>query len=218
MKINLEILDVFYLFDKDEVKELNTKELVPQMVFRRRLTRASKLVIEALAKLEAQNSRIIYGSSFGELLSSANILKSILDESMLSPTDFQNSVYNTAVSYASILFENKNEIMTISSGDETSLKVLKAGAVKALDGDDIVLVCSETLNIENIEEVNSCIDFLESVVALKVKISSENLLKGGGNLSLENIDLKGFPNSIKHLMYLAQNFDKNKKNIVEVNI
>ena len=172
MKINLEILDAFYLFDKDSIEELNTKELVPQMVFRRRLTKASKLVIEALHKIDAKNSRIIYGSSFGELLSSSNILKAILDESMLSPTDFQNSVYNTAVSYASILFENKNEILTISSGDETSLKVLKAGAIKALDNDEVVLICSETINIANIQEVNSCIDFLESVVALKVKINT----------------------------------------------
>lgn len=212
MKINLEILDAFYLFDKDSIEELNTKELVPQMVFRRRLTKASKLVIEALHKIDAKNSRIIYGSSFGELLSSSNILKAILDESMLSPTDFQNSVYNTAVSYASILFENKNEILTISSGDETSFKVLKAGAIKALDNDEVVLICSETINITNIQEVNSCID-LESVVALKVKISKED-----STINLENITLKGFPNSIKHLMFIAQNFDKTKKNIVRVDI
>ncbi|MGJ0363561.1 beta-ketoacyl synthase chain length factor [Aliarcobacter cryaerophilus] len=89
MKINLEILDAFYLFDKDSIEELNTKELVPQMVFRRRLTKASKLVIEALYKIDAKNSRIIYGSSFGELLSSSNILKAILDESMLSQQIFK---------------------------------------------------------------------------------------------------------------------------------
>ena len=198
MKINLEILDAFYLFDKESIEELNTKELVPQMVFRRRLTKASKLVIEALHKIDAKNSRIIYGSSFGE---------------MLSPTDFQNSVYNTAVSYASILFENKNEILTISSGDETSLKVLKAGAIKTLDNDEVVLICSETINITNIQEVNSCIDFLESVVALKVKISKED-----STINLENITLKGFPNSIKHLMFIAKNFDRTKKNIVRVDI
>ena len=213
MEINLEILDATYIFNENEVKDLKTKELVPQMVFRRRLTKASKLVIEALHKIDAKNSRIIYGSSFGELLSSSNILKAILDESMLSPTDFQNSVYNTAVSYASILFENKNEILTISSGDETSLKVLKAGAIKALDNDEVVLICSETINIPNIQEVNSCIDFLESVVALKVKISKED-----STINLENITLKGFPNSIKHLMFIAQNFDRTKKNIVRVDI
>ncbi|AXK49061.1 hypothetical protein CRU87_06905 [Aliarcobacter trophiarum LMG 25534] len=213
MKINLEVLDAYYLFDKVEIENLNTKELVPQMVFRRRLTKASKLVVEVLSKFDLKNSRIIYGSSFGELLSSANILKAILDEDMLSPTDFQNSVYNTAVSYASILFENRNEIVTVSSGDETSLKVLKAGAIKALDGDELVLICSETLNITNIEEINSCIDFLESVVALKVKVSNKT-----PSLDIKNIELKGFPSSIKHIMYIAQNFSKNRDNIVEVNI
>ena len=102
-----------------------------------------------------------------------NIIKNnaILKNDILSPTDFQNSVYNTAVSYASILFKNTSEILTISSGEQTSLKVLKVGAIKALDEDEILLVCCETLNINNIEEVNYCIDFLESAVALKVKIS-----------------------------------------------
>lgn len=213
MKINLKILDAFYLYDKVEIDELNTKELVPQMVFRRRLTRASKLVIEALAKIGSKNHRIVYGSSFGELKASSNILKAILNKETTSPTDFQNSVYNTAVSYASILFENQNEIMTISSGDETSLKVLKAGAIKALDKDEIVLICSETLNIENIEEINSCIDFLECVAILKVKLSNET-----GEMNFENMDLTGFPNSIKHLMHLAQNFDQSKQNIVCIEV
>lgn len=213
MKINLEILDAFYLYCKDEVEELSTKELVPQMVFRRRLTRSSKLVIEALSKIGSKNSRIIYGSSFGELEASANILNSILNQNIPSPTDFQNSVYNTSVSYASILFGNKSEILTISSGDETSLKVLKAGAIKALDKDEITLVCCETLNIENINEINSCIDYLELVVALKVKLTNEK-----ENIELENISLDGFANSIKHILHIAKNFDKSKKNIVRVDI
>ncbi len=213
MKINLEIIDVFYLFDLKSIEPLNTKDLAPQMIFRRRLTKAAKLVIEALATLKAIDHRVVYGSSFGELLSSANILHSILKEQVPSPTDFQNSVYNTAISYASILFENKKELTTISSGDETSLKVLKAGAIKALDGDELVLICTETINIPNIEEINSCIDFLESVVALKVKMTKED-----NTINLENITLKGFPNSIKHLMFIAQNFDKTKKNIIRVDI
>ncbi|WP_026803009.1 beta-ketoacyl synthase chain length factor [Aliarcobacter lanthieri] len=213
MNINLEILDTVLIYDKEEIKELNTKELVPQMVFRRRLTRASKLVIEALSKLDCRNHRIIYGTSFGELLASSNILKAILDSDILSPTDFQNSVYNTAVSYSSILMKNKNEILTISSGDETSLKVLKAGAIKSLDNDELILVCSETLNIPNIEEINNCIDYLECVAALKVKITEEN-----ENISLENIALKYFPKSIEHIVYITQNCVRNKKNIVKIEL
>ena len=213
MNINLEILDAFFLVEKDEVKELNTKEIVPQMMFRRRLTRASKLIIELFAKLEDKEKRVVYGSSFGELLSSANILKSILNDDILSPTDFQNSVYNTAVSYASILFQNSLEISTISSGDDTSLKVLKVGAVKALDGDEIVLLCSETLNIPNIDEINSCIDFLECAVLLRVRISDKS----------KTIEFKddldsNVSKSISHMLSIAKKFDKTKLNIIEVEI
>ena len=125
MKINLEILSASYLFGEKEIENLNTKELVPAMILRRRLTRASKLIIELMSNVDFKEGRIIYGTSFGELLATSNILNAILKNDILSPTDFQNSVYNTAVSYASILFKNTSEILTISSGEQTSLKVLK---------------------------------------------------------------------------------------------
>lgn len=213
MKINLEILSASYLFGEKEVEELNTKELVPSMILRRRLTRASKLIIELMANVDFKEGRIIYGTSFGELLATSNILNAILENDILSPTDFQNSVYNTAVSYASILFKNTSEILTISSGEETSLKVLKVGAIKALDEDEILLVCCETLNINNIEEVNYCIDFLESAVALKVKISKEK-----ATINFENIQNNSYPKAIEHILHIAKNFKNDTKNIIEVEI
>jgi len=213
MRLNLEILDAFLLYSKDEIEELNTKVLVPQMVFRRRLTRASKLVIEALSGIDAKNLRIVHGSSFGELLASANILKAILEDDMLSPTDFQNSVYNAGVSYASILLKNTNEILTISSGEETSLKVLKVGAIKALDNDEILLVCCETLNINNIEDVNNCVKYLESAVALKVKVTQEE-----ATINFSDIKNSDYPKAIEHILHIAKCFDNNKKNIIGINI
>lgn len=213
MEINLEILDATYIFNENEVKDLKTKELVPQMIFRRRLTRASKLLIELLSKIEIDNNRIIYGSSFGELLSSDNILKAIKNNDILSPTDFQNSVYNTAVSYYSILTKNEKEITTISSGDETSLKVLKAGAIKALDGDEIILVCCETLNIGNIEDINSCIKYLEVAVAVKIKLTLEN-----ETLFIKNTNNEKFPMSITHILNIAKEFVREKKNIIKIKI
>ena len=72
------------------------------------------------------------------------------------PLAFQNSVYNTAPSYFSLLHKNKNEILTISSGDDTSKNVLQTGALQAVTtGDEVLLVCSEAINIPNIEEVNT---------------------------------------------------------------
>lgn len=213
MKINLEIIDAVNIVAENEISDLRTKELVPKMVFRRRLTRAARLVVEVVDKVGFEGGRIIYGSAFGELTASANILNAILNDEILSPTDFQNSVYNTAVSYLSILKNNKNEILTISSGDNTSEKLLKIGAIKALDGDEILLLATETINIKNIEEINKCIDYLESVVALKVKVTSSN-----PTLALPTNVNDSYPKSIASLIELSNKFDKNKKNIIEIHI
>ncbi|WP_428025202.1 beta-ketoacyl synthase chain length factor [Arcobacter sp.] len=213
MKINLEILDAAYLYDEKTITQLNTKELVPKMVFRRRLTQASKLVIELMHKINFSTGRILYGTAWGELKSTANILNAILNKDMVSPTDFQNSVYNTAVSYSSILSNNKNEILTISSGNNTSLNLLKAGAIKALDKDEILLICTETINIENIEQTNNCIDYLEVAVALKVKISDEK-----ATIDFKEIENKGFPKSVNELLSIAKLYNQNSKNIVEIKL
>ncbi|QKJ21593.1 beta-ketoacyl synthase chain length factor [Poseidonibacter lekithochrous] len=213
MKINLEILSATYLVADEEISDLRTKELVPKMVFRRRLTRAAKLVVEAVEKVGFENGRIVYGSAFGELKASANILSAILNDQMISPTDFQNSVYNTAVSYLSILKNNKNEILTISSGDKTAEKILKVGAIKALDGDEILLLASETMNIENIEQINKCINTLENVVALKVRVTEEK-----ANINILNENNSKYPESISQMIEIAKNYDENKQNVIEIQI
>ena len=214
MNINLEILDAAYIFDEKEIENLRTKELVPKMVQRRRLTRAAKIVLFLADKISFEKGRIVYGSSFGEIPSTANILNSIKDNEPISPTHFQNSVYNTAVSYLSMLNNNQNEIMTVSSGDNTAKNILKTGAIKALDGDTILLIATETLNIDRIEEVNKCIDYLESGVALKVKVTSE---KANMNIKLKKNDEK-LPNSMIDMINIAKNFDKEKTNILEVKL
>lgn len=213
MKINLEILDACFVCGEKEIEELHTKELVPKMVFRRRLTRASKIAIYLASKIKYENQRVVFGSSFGELHATANILDSINQKVPISPTHFQNSVYNTPVSYLSILSNNQNEIMTISSGDDTSKAVLKSGAIKAFDGDDLILMVVESLNIPKIDQVNNCIDYLECGVALRVK---ETQKEATLNVDSSN-DLK-LPRSCVELVNIAKVFDREKENIVEVQI
>ena len=212
MTINLEIINSYYLLAKDEINNLNTKTLVPKMLIRRRLTRASKLIIELINEVGFKGGRIMYGSAYGELLATSNILNAILNKTGVSPTDFQNSVYNTAVSYASMLANNKNEIMTISCGDDTSLKLLKLAAIKALDGDEILILASETMNIKNISEINTCVDYLEACVALRVKVTKEE--------ATQNIkeDESLVSKSLSQLIYLAKNLKKNEKNIIKISI
>lgn len=212
MKVNLEILSSAYLLGEKSIDSLRIKELVPQMMVRRRLTKASKIAVELLAMVEHfEEGRIVCGSSFGELEVTANILNAIKDEQPLSPTDFQNSVCNTAVSYLSILYHNHHEILTISSGDKTSLNVLKAGALKAMDGDVLLLLCFETLDIPGIEQVNQCIHYLESGVALVVRVTKEE-----ATMSIQKSELNGVPNSISEMLYVAQKAQKIQTPIVEV--
>lgn len=214
MKVNLEILSSAYLLGEKSLELSRIKELVPQMIVRRRLTKAAKMCVELLSRVEHfEDGRILCGSAFGELETTANILNAIHDEQPLSPTDFQNSVYNTAVSYLSILYHNHNEILTISSGDKTALNVLKAGALKALDGDVLLLLCFETLDIPNIEQVNHCISYLESGVALVVRATEEKAM-----LSLQKSSLVGVPNSISEMLHIAQNAPTLERAIVEVNL
>jgi hypothetical protein len=214
VKINLEILEASYIYDTKEIVDLKTKELVPKMVTRRRLTRSSKIAIYLASQVSFTTGRIIYGSSFGEIPATANILKNIQNKEGISPTQFQNSVYNTAASYLSMLYNNQSEIMTISSGDNTSKNILKTAAIKALDGDTLLLIATETLDIEGIEEVNSCIDFLECGVALKVKVTSE---KANINCNFKQ-NQENFPNSLIDMINIAKNFDKEGVNIVEVKL
>jgi len=214
MKINLEILNSAYIYAPNKIEELKTKELVPKMVTRRRLTRASKIAIFLSNEVSFTKGRVVYGNAYGELDSTAKILNSISVQEQISPTTFQNSVYNTAVSYLSMLNGNKEEIISISSGDKTSLNILKAGAIKALDKDTILLLATETLDIENIDKLNNCIDYLECAIALKVKVTTEDSTLD--YMSLQN-DEK-FPLSMLHMLNIARNISSEKKNIIEVNI
>ena len=212
--INLEIIDSAYVYANCEIEELNTKTLVPKMMTRRRLTRAAKIAIYLSDKVDFKKGRIVYGSSFGELPATSHILDSITKQETISPTHFQNSVYNTAVSYLSMLYENQEEIMTISSGNDTALNVLKMGAVKALDGDIILLMATETLNIENIEKVNKCESYLECGVVLVVRLVNQkptldfSTPKGEHNIPL----------SISHMFEIAKNCYTDKINIIEIKL
>lgn len=213
MKINLEVIQSSYLYDQKEIELLQIKELVPNMMLRRRLTRSAKILIELENMVGFKRGRIFCGSAYGEVGVSVNILQAIDGNYPISPTDFQNSVYNTGVSYLSISSKNQNEILTISCGENTSKALLKLGAVKALDGDEILLLGFETLNVKEIQEINSCIEYLEVGVALVVKLSQDN-----ANTYIKQSDIQGVPSSMSELLYVAQEAQKNKKAILEVSL
>ncbi|CAA6818482.1 MAG: Beta-ketoacyl synthase domain-containing protein [uncultured Sulfurovum sp.] len=214
MTINLEILDAAYVYAEEAVVLDNIKELVPKMVVRRRLTRAGKIAIYLANQVSFSLGKVVYGSSFGELEATANILNSINMKEGISPTQFQNSVYNTAISYLSMLTKNQEEVMTLSSGDDTSLNVLKSGAIKAMDGDTLLLLVTETLNIDKIEEVNKCVEFLECGVALKVRFTRDEATLV---ITESREDIK-IPLSVELMFNMARCFRKEQPNIIEVKL
>jgi len=167
MKMNFEVRATALVSADTKCETLDEKRIVPKMMLRRRLTRAARIMVYLADACSFSEGAVVYGSAYGEMQATADIVGAIDANEPISPTAFQNSVYNTAPSYFSLLHKNRNEILTVSSGDETSRNVLQTGALQALTfGEEVLLVCSEAINIPNIEEVNSCTDYLESGVAL----------------------------------------------------
>ncbi len=167
MKMNFRVKSMAQVSAATKCEDLDEKRIVPKMMLRRRLTRSARLMVYLADACGFREGPLVYGSAYGEMQATADIVGAIAANEPISPTAFQNSVYNTAPSYFSLLHGNREEILTVSSGDATSANVLQTGALQAVThAKEVLLVCCEAINIPNIEEVNSCTDYLESGVAL----------------------------------------------------
>ncbi|MCJ7765341.1 MAG: beta-ketoacyl synthase chain length factor [Thiovulaceae bacterium] len=167
MKMNFMIKAMARVSAQESCESLDEKRIVPKMMLRRRLTRSARIMVYLADACGFSEGPVVYGSAYGEMKATADIVGAIAAKEAISPTAFQNSVYNTAPSYFSLLHGNKKEVITVSSGDRTSANVLQTGALQAvIKEEEVLLVCCEAINIPNIDEVNSCTDYLESGVAL----------------------------------------------------
>ena len=214
MKINLKILNTHFVSATEKCEDLDEKTLVPKMMLRRRLTRGSKIAIYLASKVDYTNERIVFGSAYGEAKATIDIIDAIYNKTLLSPTAFQNSVHNTPVSYLSILSENTSEVTTVSDLFNTSLSVLKTGAIKALKKDKLLLMTVDAFNIENINDLNTCgISDLESGIALLIEISNEK-----ANIFLENKNFKNISPSLWHMLEVQEKVKSIENPIVEIEI
>ena len=214
MKINLKILASEFVSAKEKCENLEEKTLVPKMMLRRRLTRSSKIAIYLASKVNYSNERIVFGSGYGEAKATIDIIDSIYNKTLLSPTAFQNSVHNTPVSYLSILSENTKEVTTVSDLFETSHSVLKTGAIKALKKDKLLLMSVEAFNIEKVEELNACaVSDLESGVAMLVEVTQEP-----ANIFLENKRSKAHSPSLSHMLEVHEKAMLLSNPIVEIEL
>jgi hypothetical protein len=170
MQINLEILKSARIEDVAKIINLNEKTVVPDMMIRRRLTRNARIALYLTDQIGDFKSPIIIGNAYGEVPETFDILRCIAANETVSPTAFQNSVHNTPASYLSIVGQNKGYITTVSDLHETSTSVLKVGAVKSLEFETLLLIVSDSINFERVEDLNRCdIDKMECAVAFLVR-------------------------------------------------
>jgi len=196
MKINFKIIAMAKVACAGKCDSLDEKRIVPKMMLRRRLTRGSRLMVYLADACGFSEGAVVYGSAYGEMQATADIVGAIDVNEPISPTAFQNSVYNTAPSYFSLLHKNKSEILTVSNGNATSRNVLQTGALQAVTtGKDVLLVCCEAINIPNIDEVNSCTEYLESGVALTLVPTDEE-----ANVEVAELEHKGFAPSLWNML------------------
>lgn len=213
-KVALQILSAEKIYAPIQIQELDEKRIVPQMMLRRRLTRNAKIMLYIADKCSFTGGKIVYASAFGELQSTVGITDAILHETQISPTLFQNSVYNSAPSYFSLLNNDKDEIITISSGMKSSLDALKTAALQALiSGEKILCVATECLDIQNIQEVNHCTSYLEAGVGVVLEIAKEE----SGAVAIEDLQEEGVMESLQDLMKVV-NMSRNGENKIFIEL
>jgi len=209
-KVVLNIISTAKIYAPIKIEDLDEKRIVPKMMLRRRLTRNAKIMLYIADKCEFNGGKIVYASAFGELQSTVGITDAILNGTAISPTLFQNSVYNSAPSYFSLLNEDKDEIITISSGMKSSREALKTAALQALvSGERVLCVATECLDIQNIEQVNSCTSYLESGAGIVLEIAQDE----NGAKEIEDLKEDGIIDSLKELINIVNMSEKGERKV-----
>jgi hypothetical protein len=214
MQINLEILGFATVEDAEKCSALNEKVIVSDMMLRRRLTRNARIALYLADQLGDWNSPIVIGNAYGEVAETFDILKSIASHETVSPTAFQNSVHNTPASYLSIVGQNKGYVTTVSDLHETAEAVLKVGAVKSLSAESIVLIVTDAIDFEHIDELNRCgITRKECGVALRVRYTEQP-----ATLYLSANRFEGYSLSVWKMLEITQKCAEHPNPIIGVEI
>lgn len=202
MKVAFNIISAAKVYAPQKIADLDEKRIVPKMMLRRRLTRNAKIMLYLADKCNFKGGKIVYGSAYGELQATVGITDAILENEQISPTLFQNSVYNAAPSYFSLLYADKDEIITISSGKRTSYEALKTAALQAVVSKKPVLcVVTECLDIPKIDDVEVCTSYLESGAAVVIEVAKDKQ-----NVSeLQKSSQNKIIDSLSHLFWLVDN-------------
>lgn len=113
---------------------------------RRRLNFLSKIFFHVVNVCEpsARDIPIVFGSRYGELPRTMNILKSLGINEPISPTDFSHSVHNTPVALYSIFAKSQQPVNAIAAGEDTFMAtLLETTAQFHSSNKDVLLVFAE---------------------------------------------------------------------------
>lgn len=213
MNITLEIVNAAAVWGERRIEDLNEKIIVPNPIVRRRLTRNAKILLYLAHKVGFGGGKIVFGTEFGECGATSEIINAILKKETVSPTAFQNSVHNTAASYLSIHSSNKDEILTVSDFGKSSKSALTVGAIKAMDGGELLIACVDSLDFAEIDEINGCsLKYLEcgSAFVVRTTVKTPDIL-------LCNQKFDGFLSGHSDMLELYENF-KNGRRVFEASI
>jgi hypothetical protein len=119
-----------------------------------RLRRRASLLINMVAEVSAQAAEqgraslatlpIVVGSAFGEIATTMDLLRDLEGDGVLSPSQFQSSVHNSAVGYLSIAHENHVASTSLAAGDDTlGVVLLEALTLLTLRGGRVLAVVAD---------------------------------------------------------------------------
>jgi hypothetical protein len=216
MQINLEILKIATVEDPQKCTTLNEKIVVSDMMLRRRLTRNARIALYLTDQIGDFTAPIVIGNAYGEVNETFDILRCISAKETVSPTAFQNSVHNTPASYLSIVGQNKGYITTVSDLYETAASVLKVGAVKSLQFETLLLIVSDSIDFERVNELNRCdIVMKECGVALRVQCTQKE-----PTITLSGKKYSGYSPSIWPMLEISEKLKalKNSEAVIGIEI
>ena len=158
---------------------------------RRRATQMTRLcfkvaeeVTETVAQ-ERKNLATVFASSGGDYQVVDQICRSLREtDRMVSPTQFHNSVHNSAAGYWSIATGSQLPYTSISSFDFTFVAgLIEAGSTLALDGGDLLLVVYDMAPPEPILQKRPIYNDCALALLLSQKQTPSSIAKVKGELT-----------------------------------
>lgn len=127
----------------------NQKPKFIPMMTARRLSDGCKLAVDAAMELASDNSidAVIFSSASGEIEHNYKVLKSTVQNTDVSPTDFSMSVHNAAVGNFTILSKSKIPSSSVSAGIDSFVMALTDAYTMIKKGYKNVLVCDYDVTI-----------------------------------------------------------------------